>query len=128
MRCLDAISGTTRPWCFHGWSPSPQVWLGLASVTSIIILNIACVAITTWLFIRRTRYSVYGNSWHAIAQVLSPDTRHLLDRAPQATDNQVKQSLREIGSDKVDAGLWKLESGRIAVVRRTSPFKNAEIK
>lgn len=105
----------------------PQVWFGLTSVTGIIMLNIACVAVTTWLFMHRTKYSAYGNSWHAVSQVLSPDTRHLLDRATQATDDQVKKSLRETGSDKVDAGLWKLDSGRVAVVRRTSPFKYTEI-
>lgn len=105
----------------------PQHWSGLAAVAGIIFLNMICVAIITWLFLRRTRYSKYGDIWHTIAQVLSPDLRHLLERASRATDKQIKKSLQDAGSEDVDAGLYLLESGRVVALRNNAPFQHMAV-
>ncbi|KAL1859573.1 hypothetical protein Daus18300_009574 [Diaporthe australafricana] len=104
----------------------PQMWLGIGIVAGVIITNMSIVASITWLYLRKTRFSMYGDVWHTIAQIISPDTRHLLERATSATDRQVEQSLKAAGSKNVDAGLYLLRSGRVAVLRSNAPFKHLE--
>lgn len=105
----------------------PQHWNGIAAVAGILSLNMICVAIIVRLFLRRTRYSRYGDIWYTIAQVLSPDLRHLLERASQATDKQIKKSLEDAGSEGVDAGLYLLESGRVVALRNNAPFQHMAV-
>ncbi|KUI72581.1 hypothetical protein VM1G_08638 [Cytospora mali] len=105
----------------------PQEWNGITAVAAIVSLNVSCVAMITWLFMRRTRYSKYGDIWHTVAQILSPDLRHLLERASRATDKQLKKSLEEAGSEDVNAGLYLLESGRVVVLRNNAPFQHMAV-
>ncbi|KAK2615316.1 hypothetical protein N8I77_002079 [Diaporthe amygdali] len=101
-------------------------WVGLVSVMGIVVLNMICVGSICWLFVRRVKYSIYGNSWHTIAQLVSPDTRNLLERATRATDFNVRNALKEAGSENVQGGLARLQSGRVVVLRRNTPFKYME--
>lgn len=106
----------------------PHKWLGFGIVTGIIITNMSIVASITWLYLRNTKFSIYGDVWHTIAQIISPDTRHLLEKATKSTDRQVEKSLKAAGSQKVDAGLYILRSGRVVVLRNNAPFKHLEGK
>lgn len=105
----------------------PQKWNGITVVAAFVSLNMICVVMIAWLFLRRTSYSKYGDIWHTIAQIISPDLRHLLEKASKATDKQVTQSLKDAGSDKVDAGLYLLESGRVVALRNTAPFQHMAV-
>jgi len=96
----------------------PRVYSGLGAVIMLTLLNMACVAVFVTLFIRRTRYSMYGNAWHVVAQLVAPDTRHLLDRATQSTDDEVAASLGDVGLGKTNAGVYRAESGKVVVARR----------
>lgn len=104
----------------------PHKWLGFGIVTGIVIANMSIVASITWLYLKKTRFSIYGDVWHTIAQIISPDTRYLIEKATSSTDRQVEQSLKAAGSDKVDAGLHMLHSGRVVVLRNNAPFKHLE--
>lgn len=105
----------------------PQHWNGIAGVAGLVLLNMICVALIAWLFLRRTSYSKYGNVWHTIAQIMSPDLRHMLDRASRSTDKQIKKSLEDAGSEEVDAGLYLLESGRVVALRNNAPFQHVTV-
>lgn len=105
----------------------PRAWTGFTTVLSVTILNMICVAAITWLFLSRTQYSIYGDTWHTIAQIVSPDTRNMLERATQSTDEDVRKVLKNAGSADVEAGLRKLHSGRVAVLRNNAPFRHIEV-
>lgn len=105
----------------------PQAWTGLTTVLAVTILNMVCVAAITWLFLSRTKYSIYGDTWHTIAQIVSPDTRNMLERATQSTDQDVRKVLKNASSADVEAGLHKLHSGRVAVLRKNAPFRHMEV-
>lgn len=102
----------------------PDSWLGLTGVTIILLINMTCIAVISWLFLCRTRHSIYGDIWHTIAQIVSPDTRYLIDRATRSTDDDVKRTLKEAGSSKTSAGLYRMQSGRVVVLRNNAPFKH----
>lgn len=104
----------------------PHKWLGFGIVTGVVIANMSIVASITWLYLRTTKFSIYGNVWHTIAQIISPDTRYLLEKATSSTDRKVEQSLKVAGSEKIDAGLHVLRSGRVVVLRNNAPFKHLE--
>ncbi|KAG6359162.1 hypothetical protein INS49_012682 [Diaporthe citri] len=102
----------------------PDSWIGLMCVTVILLVNMTCVVVISWLFLHRTRHSTYGDIWHTIAQIVSPDTRNLIDRATRSTDDDVKRTLKEAGSSKMSAGLYRMQSGRVVVLRNNAPFRH----
>lgn len=104
----------------------PRAWTGITVVIAVVVLNKTCVAAIAWLFLFRTHYSIYGDTWHTIAQIVSPDTRNMLERATQSTDDDVRKALENAGSANVDAGRRKLHSGRVAVTRNNAPFRHME--
>lgn len=104
----------------------PHKWLGFGIVTGVVLANMSIVASITWLYLKHTKFSIYGDVWHTIAQIISPDTRYLLEKATSSTDRQVDQSLKAAGSEKVDAGLHMLRSGRVVILRNNAPFKHLE--
>lgn len=127
-RALPGFDFGTNSSIVHAKTVSiPDSWLGLTAVTSILLINMTCVAVISWLFLRRTRHSIYGDVWHTIAQIVSPDTRHLIDRATRSTDDNVKRTLKEAGSSKMSAGLYKLQSGRVVVLRNNAPFRHVKV-
>lgn len=105
----------------------PRAWTGLTTVLCLTILNMVCVAAITWLFLSRTQYSIYGDTWHTIAQIVSPDTRNMLERATQSSDKDARKVLKNAGSADVEAGLYKLHSGRVVVLRNNAPFRHMEV-
>lgn len=102
----------------------PDSWIGLTGVIVILLVNMTCVVVISWLFLHRTRHSIYGDIWHTIAQIVSPDTRHLIDRATRSADDDVKRILKEAGSSKMSAGLYRMQSGRVVVLRNNAPFRH----
>lgn len=105
----------------------PRAWTGFTIVIAVIVINMICVAAITFYFLSRTKYSIYGNTWHTIAQMVSPDTRNMLERATCSTDDHVKKVLRNSGSENMNAGLHKLDSGRVAVLRNNAPFRYMKV-
>ncbi|KAH7088979.1 hypothetical protein FB567DRAFT_522731 [Paraphoma chrysanthemicola] len=88
------------------------VVLGLLGLHAVFIL-IALV-----LFLTRTEMSLLGNSWQAVAQVMSSDTAEAMHHGSTATDNEVIHAVRD---QRIRLARSE-QSGRleaIAVSRRT---------
>jgi hypothetical protein len=100
----------------------PGGWSGLAAVATIVVVNIICVLILTAMYLRRTRWSSYGNVWHALSQVLSSDTQPILEKAARLrmTDREVNNNLKTLGKGYNDAGIGRVDDvpGSVAIVRR----------
>lgn len=63
---------------------------GLYGILAVVALHLAVVAAVVALFLARTRASLLGNYWQAVAQVVSSDTEPLLRRADGLRDSEVE--------------------------------------
>jgi hypothetical protein len=74
---------------------APSRRSGLAGVAAVLAVHLAIViAVTIW-YVKETRHSKLGNSWMAVAQVVSAATEPVLWRADAARDAEVERILRE---------------------------------
>ena len=72
---------------------------GLISVTVLVVTHLLCTATLTALYVRRVRYSRYANVWHAVSQLVSEESRALLDEGNSASDKSVLARARSAGTD-----------------------------
>lgn len=97
----------------------PARWTGLLVVLGLVGLHFALTAVTMALFAQRTRVSALGQTWQAIAQMVSPRAREVIEMADASTDGRVKEWAEATGRD---AGMyymaWSDESGRVEIQLR----------
>ncbi|KAK4214432.1 hypothetical protein QBC37DRAFT_284002 [Rhypophila decipiens] len=80
----------------------PRRWTGFIVVAALASVHLLLVVGIITAFLATTKVSLLGNSWMAVAQVLSQDmTDNLLDRASQMSDEEVREVLRSSGRDGV---------------------------
>jgi hypothetical protein len=75
----------------------PVQWTGLAIVLSLVIVHLLFLCSTIILFIIKTRASDLGNAWQAVAQVVSTETREVIEEATEMRDKQVEAWARSSG-------------------------------
>ncbi|KAJ3942932.1 uncharacterized protein N0V96_007163 [Colletotrichum fioriniae] len=95
----------------------PLRWTGLSIVQGVIALHIVLLLTTTVLFLTRTRASSLGNAWQAVAQVVSPHTQEIVDKADRMMDGEVKERTVSTGADVF--GVW---------IRRSVDTSRVEIR
>ncbi|KAL6807095.1 hypothetical protein GGI42DRAFT_320016 [Trichoderma sp. SZMC 28013] len=89
---------------------------GIIVVGVLVLVNLVCVFAVTGMFLWRTHWSLYGNVWHAIAQLVAgPEIRPILEDATAATDGEVEGKLKYEGKKTTKVGLWDQGNGRLAV-------------
>jgi len=102
-------------------SIAPQGYAGLAAVIGIVVINLICTMIITGLFLVRTRYSFYGSSWHAVGQVVSPETEMILEHSRHRTDHEVEAIMFSQHLRKTEAGLYRPRGADgVVVVKKSS--------
>lgn len=89
---------------------------GLYGTLAVVVLHLAVVATVVSLFLARTRVSLLGNYWQAVAQVVSNDTEPLLRRADGLRDTEVEALIardlmargvvRERKNGRREFGVW----------------------
>ncbi|KAG8161128.1 hypothetical protein KVR01_009392 [Diaporthe batatas] len=72
----------------------PRYWGGLIAALVMNMVNLVCVWIIAVLYVVRTRYSRQGNVWHTVSQMMSEDTRIILEQSNKVKDNEVKKALK----------------------------------
>lgn len=72
----------------------PRHWGGLIAALVMIIVNLVCVWAITVLYVIHTRYSRQGNVWHTVSQIMSEDTRLILEQSNQLMDEDVEKRLK----------------------------------
>jgi hypothetical protein len=78
---------------------------GFTVVTVTIALHLFLVGVVAALFLRQSRYSMLGNTWQAVAQVTTGDTREFVDGALTMSDGEVKYLMAQRGDDRKRVGL-----------------------
>ncbi|KAF4970352.1 hypothetical protein FSARC_2608 [Fusarium sarcochroum] len=79
----------------------PIQWTGLAIVLAALSVHFIVLIITTVLFILQTKASLLGNAWQAVSQVVSPQTKEIVE-APGADamrDKDVQAWAKATGRD-----------------------------
>ena len=71
----------------------PLHWRGIIAVLVLVGVNTIVMWIIAVLYVRRTRFSLAGNYWHAIAQLISKETIPLLDKGSEVKDEDLKEQL-----------------------------------
>lgn len=89
---------------------------GLISVATLVFFHLLCVALTAFTYVKLTRYSRQGNTWHTISQLLGPELNAMLERGDNVDDSTVAKEARGKGED-VLVRLERTKSGRIGLVR-----------
>ncbi|KAH7068935.1 hypothetical protein BKA63DRAFT_520340 [Paraphoma chrysanthemicola] len=65
------------------------------AVLALLGLHAVLILIALVLFLTRTEMSLLGNSWQAVAQVMSSDTAEAMHHGSTATDNEVIHAVRD---------------------------------
>ncbi|KAI1748689.1 hypothetical protein F4782DRAFT_515928 [Xylaria castorea] len=95
----------------------PLRWSGLTAVIVLVGINTVLVWIILVLYIHRTRFTLAGNYWHAVAQLVSKETFPLLEKSGEMNDEDVTERLDLESEDflvKIDRSL---RDGLVTVVR-----------
>jgi len=69
---------------------APQRWGGFIGVVAVMLWHLLAVAWVVLWFLRVTTHTMLGNSWQAVAQVVSEETLPLLLRADDLKDSEVR--------------------------------------
>ncbi|KAL6701135.1 hypothetical protein J3F84DRAFT_142039 [Trichoderma pleuroticola] len=89
---------------------------GIIVVGVLVLVNLVCVFAVTGMFLWGTHWSLYGNVWHAVAQLVAgPEIRPILEDATASTDGEVEGKLKYEGTKTTKVGLWDQGNGRLAV-------------
>ncbi|UKZ76144.1 hypothetical protein TrVFT333_003840 [Trichoderma virens FT-333] len=85
----------------------PVQWTGFALGTMLIVIHLAIMIVVFVQFVRLTEMSFIGSYWQTVAQVVSNETRPILDEADRMDDGAVRGwAKREVG--RALGGRWVL--------------------
>ncbi|QYS94992.1 hypothetical protein H0G86_002309 [Trichoderma simmonsii] len=108
--------GDNSTMVFSAEASVPVGKTGIIVVGVLVLVNLVCVFAVTGMFLWRTHWSLYGNVWHAVAQLVAgPEIRPILEDATAATDGEVAGKLKYEGTKTTRVGLWDQGNGRLAV-------------
>ncbi|KAJ2993040.1 hypothetical protein NUW58_g1967 [Xylaria curta] len=71
----------------------PIRWRGLTAVLVLVGVNAVLMWFIAVLYIRRTRFTLAGNYWHAVAQLISKDMVPLLEKGREMKDEDLTEQL-----------------------------------
>lgn len=84
----------------------PQQSRGFTALAVVLFLHLIIVVAIVVMFRRLTRYTMIGNAWQNVAQIVTFMTEELLNGSTLAKDSSVSRRLRQEGriTDKVKVG------------------------
>ncbi|KAI8946964.1 hypothetical protein F4801DRAFT_562622 [Xylaria longipes] len=95
----------------------PLRWSGLTAVIVLVGINTVLVWTISVLYIRRTRFTLAGNYWHAVAQLISKETSSLLEKSGEMKDQDVTEKLDLESEDFLVKIERSAQDGLITVVK-----------
>ncbi|TGJ80539.1 hypothetical protein E0Z10_g8214 [Xylaria hypoxylon] len=95
----------------------PLRWRGITAVLVLIGVNTVIMWIIAALYVCRTRFSLAGNYWHAVSQLISKETLSLLNKSSELKDKDLKEQL-DLESEDFFVKIGRLPyDGHVTVVR-----------
>ncbi|KAH8781921.1 hypothetical protein BGZ57DRAFT_285238 [Hyaloscypha finlandica] len=86
----------------------PHQWKGFGTMVAVLAVHLFVLSLTALLFFLNTKHSLLGNSWQAVAQVVSERTRPILNQSFDMTDREVEKVLKASGRDQKIFGVSRL--------------------
>ncbi|KAI1877333.1 hypothetical protein JX265_003341 [Neoarthrinium moseri] len=97
----------------------PVRFNGLNAVACIVVVELFCVVAITALFLRRTRFSMQGNFWQVVSQIVCEETWPILEQSSDLQDKEVVHLLQQQGDGATQVSVTRsINTGRPEVVRR----------
>ncbi|PYI35809.1 hypothetical protein BP00DRAFT_387435 [Aspergillus indologenus CBS 114.80] len=114
---LVKMAGTaTASTGFSVSSSIPSQWTGFIIGTTLIATHVVIVTIITVQFARHTNSTIIGNYWQTVSQVVSDETRPILEQADTMDDAEVKRwAKRNLQSLKAHRAVRSQHDGRTAL-------------
>ena len=111
---------TTSQISFYITTNIPQSWKGITITLIFVSLCVLLFLDTLRVFLAETQYTMLGNKWQMISQVVSSSTREILEDTMKS-DDKIKQELKERGraSDRVGLDWCEREDQAILVVKKS---------
>ncbi|KAM0430153.1 hypothetical protein ACHAPT_006161 [Fusarium lateritium] len=77
----------------------PARWTGLILTITLTVVHFSVLLIAVVLFVLQTSGSVLGETWQVVAQMVSPQTREVLEMADSVRDKDVKEWAKAAGQE-----------------------------
>ncbi|RAK79512.1 uncharacterized protein BO72DRAFT_446326 [Aspergillus fijiensis CBS 313.89] len=123
---LVKMAGTTTVSTGFSVSSSiPSQWTGFIIGTTLIATHVVIVTIITVQFARHTKSTIIGNYWQTVSQVVSNETRPILEQADTMDDAEVKRwAKRNLQNLKAHRAVRNQHDGRttldvVEVIRKS---------
>ena len=108
---------------------TPQRYRGFVAVATVLVVHLILLGIIVTMFLNGTRYSMLGNSWQSVSQVVTPETEAYLAIASMKVDDEVKSKMKDDGVKSLRIGIDQIDgSNRVGVVRYEDMVKRRSIK
>ncbi|EWY86020.1 hypothetical protein FOYG_10683 [Fusarium oxysporum NRRL 32931] len=93
----------------------PNKWTGLTIILSGVILHLALTLTTVTMFMASTKSSILGNAWHAVSQIISPETSVVVETVSSngMRDGDVAKWAKSTSSDEYLYGLSTCADNKI---------------
>ncbi|KAH7406761.1 hypothetical protein DE146DRAFT_630052 [Phaeosphaeria sp. MPI-PUGE-AT-0046c] len=85
----------------------PLMWFGFLIVTGLLAFHLIMVASMVFLFAKRTKYSMVGEMWHSMGQVMEHVPEHLLHESMGRTDVEIRKACRRSGTSRSGVSLYR---------------------
>jgi hypothetical protein len=92
-------------------------YLGFGIVVAVIALHLLLVTVLVVMFLDQTKYSMLGNTWQAISQAVTNETKEYLAVGSAMHDDQPKRRIKADGKGLRRVGVMPIpETGQIGLV------------
>ncbi|KAI1764091.1 hypothetical protein GGR53DRAFT_332380 [Hypoxylon sp. FL1150] len=93
----------------------PRRSRGIVAVVALVLTCLCCVWAVAGLFWKHSRHTLLGETWHAVSQLVSRETRDVMNGSDTLRDKDVR--LRLVGDDPYVRLEQSLLSGKVEIVR-----------
>jgi hypothetical protein len=76
-----------------------QHYWGFVAVCTVLTIHLILVVVIVTTFANGSRFSMLGNTWQSIAQVVTDETRNYLDIASMRTDDDIADKIKGDGKE-----------------------------
>lgn len=98
----------------------PQTYWGFSAVCAVLLVHMSVVAVVVVIFAQESRFSMLGNTWQGLSQVVNQETREYIEAASMMTDSEVKEMMSANGLEKAEAGIDEIDGpGVVGVMIKT---------
>jgi hypothetical protein len=81
---------------------------GFIVVILVVAIHLFIVGLVAALFLQHSRYSMLGNTWQAISQVITTDTREYVEKALTMSDGEIEHAMKQRGDERKRVGIGRV--------------------